>query len=74
MAKNTTTLYASDSDVFLFLFDDLYPIEAGKVPDGLPDVYFRRLCWNSEVGATTLGIASCFRIANAVDATLREGQ
>lgn len=61
VTKATTTLYASDRDVFLFLVDDLNPIEAGKLPDGSPDLYFRGFyCWNSEVGAKTLGIASFY--------------
>jgi hypothetical protein len=61
ITKNTTTLYASDRDVFLFLVDDLNPIEAGRLPDGSPDLYFRGFyCWNSEVGAKTLGIASFY--------------
>ena len=59
--RDTTTLYASDRDVFLFLVDDLNPIEAGRLPDGSPDLYFRGFyCWNSEVGAKTLGIASFY--------------
>jgi hypothetical protein len=58
---DTTTLYASDRDVFLFLVDDLNPIEAGRLPNGDPDLYFRGFyCWNSEVGAKTLGIATFF--------------
>ena len=61
ITKETTTLYASDRDVFLFLVDDLNPIEAGKLPDGSPDIFFRGFyCWNSEVGARTLGIASFY--------------
>ena len=61
ITKDTTTLYASDRDVFLFLVDDLNPIEAGKLPDGSPDLFFRGFyCWNSEVGAKTLGIASFY--------------
>ncbi len=61
ISKDTTTLYASDRDVFLFLVDDLNPIEAGKLPDGSPDLYFRGFyCWNSEVGARTLGMASFY--------------
>lgn len=61
ITKDTTTLYASDRDVFLFLVDDLNPIEAGKLPDGSPDLYFRGFyCWNSEVGAKTLGMASFY--------------
>jgi hypothetical protein len=61
VTKETTTLYASDRDVFLFLADDTNPIEAGRLPDGSPDVYFRGFyCWNSEVGSKTLGIASFY--------------
>ncbi|MER9126396.1 DUF932 domain-containing protein [Mesorhizobium sp. M0959] len=61
ISNDTTTLYASDCDVFVFLVDDLNPIEAGKLPDGSPDVFFRGVyCWNSEVGARTLGIASFY--------------
>ena len=61
ITKDTTTLYASDRDVFLFLVDDLNPIEAGTLPDGSPDLYFRGFyCWNSEVGAKSLGIASFY--------------
>jgi len=61
ITKDTTTLYASDRDVFLFLVDDLNPIEAGRLPDGSPDLYFRGFyCWNSEVGARTLGMASFY--------------
>lgn len=61
ITQDTTTLYASDRDVFLFLVDDLSPIEAGHLPDGSPDLYFRGFyCWNSEVGAKTLGIASFY--------------
>ena len=61
MTKDTTTLYASDRDVFLFLVDDMNPIKAGTLPDGSPDLFFRGFyCWNSEVGAKTLGIASFY--------------
>lgn len=61
ITKDTTTLYASDRDVFLFLVDDTHPIEAGRLPDGSPDLYFRGFyCWNSEVGSKTLGIASFY--------------
>ncbi|MER9675013.1 DUF932 domain-containing protein [Mesorhizobium sp. M0208] len=61
ITSDTTTLYASDRDVFRFLVDDLNPIEAGRLPDGSPDLYFRGFyCWNSEVGAKTLGIASFY--------------
>lgn len=61
ISQETTTLYASDRDVFLFLVDDTNPIEAGRLPDGSPDLYFRGFyCWNSEVGAKTLGIATFY--------------
>ncbi|WP_333900249.1 DUF932 domain-containing protein [Agrobacterium pusense] len=61
ITKDTTTLYASDRDVFLFLVDDAHPIEAGRLPNGEPDVYFRGFyAWNSEVGSKTLGIASFY--------------
>ena len=61
ITRDSTTLYASDRDVFLFLVDDRNPIEAGKLPDGSPDLFFRGFyCWNSEVGAKTLGIASFY--------------
>jgi hypothetical protein len=61
ITKDSTTLYASDRDVFVFLVDDLNPIEAGRLPDGSPDLFFRGFySWNSEVGAKTLGIASFY--------------
>ncbi|SFU15732.1 DUF932 domain-containing protein [Mesorhizobium sp. YR577] len=61
VSKETTTLYASDRDVFVFLVDDTHPIEAGRLPNGEPDLYFRGFyAWNSEVGSKTLGIASFY--------------
>lgn len=61
VTKQTTTLYASDRDVFLFLVDDTHPIEAGRLPNGEPDLYFRGFyTWNSEVGSKTLGMASFY--------------
>jgi hypothetical protein len=61
VTKDTTTLYASDRDVFLFLVDDAHPIEAGRLLNGDPDLYFRGFyCWNSEVGSKTLGMASFY--------------
>lgn len=61
ITKDTTTLYASDRDVFLFLVDDTHPIEAGRLSNGDPDLYFRGFyAWNSEVGSKTLGIASFY--------------
>ncbi|MGH7024208.1 MAG: DUF932 domain-containing protein [Caulobacteraceae bacterium] len=61
VTKESTTLYASDRDVFLFLVDDTHPIEAGRLASGEPDLYFRGFyCWNSEVGRATLGMASFY--------------
>jgi hypothetical protein len=61
ISQETTTLYASDRDVFLFLVDDTHPIEAGRLSTGDPDLYFRGFyCWNSEVGSKTLGIATFY--------------
>ena len=61
ITKETTTLFCSDRDVFLFLVDDLNPIEAGRLPDGAPDLFFRGFyCWNSETGSKTLGMASFY--------------
>lgn len=72
VTKDTTTLYASDWDVFLFLVDDTHPIEAGRLPNGDPDLYFSGFyCWNSEVGSKTLGIASFFlRVAAGMELVL----
>ncbi len=59
VTKDTTTLYASDRDCFLFLADDTRPIEIGKLPDGSPDVVFRGFgVSNSEVGNGALNIFS----------------
>lgn len=59
--KETTTLFASDRDVFLFLVDDTHPIEIGKLNDGSPDYVFRGFyCWNSEVGAKTVGLSAFY--------------
>ncbi|MBO9724142.1 MAG: DUF932 domain-containing protein [Novosphingobium sp.] len=61
VTNDNTTLYASDRDVFLFLVDDTNPIEAGKLPNGDPDLFFRGfLTWNSEVGSKSLGIATFY--------------
>lgn len=58
---DTTTLFASDRDVFIFLVDDRNPIEVGKLENGEPDLMFRGFyAWNSEVGAKTAGIAAFY--------------
>jgi hypothetical protein len=55
----TTTLYASDRDCFIFLVDDTHPIEIGKLPDGSPDLIFRGVvASNSEVGARALKLTT----------------
>ena len=61
ITSETTTLFASDRDVFVFLCDDTHPIEIGKLPNGDPDLVFRGFyAWNSEVGNRSLGIATFF--------------
>lgn len=55
----STTLYASDRDVFMFLVDDTRPFSIGKLPNGDDDLVFRGFyAWNSEVGKTSAGIAT----------------
>lgn len=61
ITRESTTLFASDRDVFLFLCDDTHPIEIGKLPDGSPDLVFRGFyVWNSEVGSRSFGIATFY--------------
>lgn len=61
VTKATTTLFASDRDIFLFMVDDTHPIEIGKLPNGDPDLLFRGFyCWNSEVGDKKCGIATMY--------------
>lgn len=61
VTKQSTTLFASDRDVFLFLVDDTHPIEVGKLPNGDPDLMFRGFyAWNSEVGSKTAGLATFY--------------
>lgn len=61
ITKENTTLYASDRDLFLFLVDDMNPIEVGKLANGEPDLMFRGFyTWNSEVGARTFGVATMY--------------
>jgi hypothetical protein len=58
---DTTTLFASDRDVFVFLVDDRNPIEIGKLPNGEPDLVFRGFyAWNSETGSKTAGVAAMY--------------
>ena len=58
---DTTTLYASDRDVFMFLVDDRNPVEVGKLPSGDPDLMFRGFyITNSEVGGGSLRLAAFY--------------
>lgn len=57
VTKQTTTLFASDRDVFIFLVDDTRPIQIGTLPDGSPDLVFRGvIAMNSEVGSRILKV------------------
>ena len=61
VTPDTTTLFASDRDVFIFLVDDLHPIEVGKLPSGDPDLIFRGFyVSNSEVGRSSLRLAAFY--------------
>jgi hypothetical protein len=61
ITKETTTLYASDRDIFLFLVDDTHPIEVGKLANGDPDLMFRGFyVWNSETGNRTFGLTTMY--------------
>lgn len=58
---DTTTLYASDRDVFIFLVDDRNPIVVGKARNGEDDIMFRGFyVANSEVGAGAMTIATFY--------------
>ncbi len=61
ITKESTTLYGSDHDVFIFLCRDHFPIEVGKLPDGSPDMLFPGfVVSNSEVGSRSLQIEVMF--------------
>ncbi len=61
ISLDTTTLYASDRDVFIFLVDDRNPISIGKLPSGEDDLVFRGFyVTNSEVGTGSLKIAAFY--------------
>lgn len=58
---DSTTLYASDHDVFIFLVDDRNPVEVGKLRDGSPDLMFRGFyVTNSETGSSALKIVAFY--------------
>lgn len=61
VTKETTTLFASDRDVAMFLCDDNDPIEVGKLSNGDPDLMFRGFFLkNSEVGDGSLYVATMY--------------
>lgn len=61
VTADSTTLYASDRDVFMFLVDDRNPIEVGKLASGDPDLMFRGFfVQNSEVGSRSLKLAAFY--------------
>ena len=61
VTKDTTTLFASDRDIFLFLVDDTHPIQVGTLQDGSPDLMFRGFyVTQSEVGAKSLIVACMY--------------
>ena len=61
VTKDTTTLFASDRDVAMFLCDDQTPIEVGRLANGDPDLMFRGFFLkNSEVGEGSLYIATMY--------------
>jgi hypothetical protein len=61
VTKQSTTLYASDRDVFIFQCRDQYPIEIGKLDNGDPDYLFPGfIVSNSEVGSRSLSIETMY--------------
>lgn len=59
VTKANTTLYASDRDMFVFLADEKNRIEVPNRRDGKPGQLARGFfVWNSEVGASTFGVAT----------------
>ena len=61
VTRDTTTLYASDRDVFIFLCADRNPIVIGTLPSGDDDRVFRGFyVSNSEVGSRTFSLATMY--------------
>ena len=59
ITKDNTTLFASDRDMFVFLADERNRIEMRDRRNGQPGSLARGFfVWNSEVGSTTLGVAT----------------
>lgn len=58
VTKGNTTLYAGDRDMFVFLADEENRISVPNRRNGETGTLARGFfCWNSEVGAGTLGVA-----------------
>lgn len=58
ITKQNTTIYGSDRDIFVFLADEENRIGMSNRRDGQPGSLARGFfVWNSEVGASTMGIA-----------------
>ena len=58
VTKANTTLYASDRDMFVFLADEVNRVQLPNRRDGQSGSLARGFfVWNSEVGASTLGVA-----------------
>ena len=61
VTADTTTLFANDRGLFIFLCQDLAPIEVGKLASGEPDLMFRGVyLTNSEVGAGALKLGAMY--------------
>ena len=61
VTMDTTTIFGNDRGVFIFLSQDLAPIEIGKLPNGKPDYVFRGFyVTNSEVGAGALKLGAMY--------------
>ena len=59
VTKSSTTIYASDRDMFVFLADEANRIEIPNRRDGKGGSLARGFfVWNSEVGAQTFGVAT----------------
>lgn len=58
VTKANTTLYASDRDMFVFLADETNRIEVPDPNGGTRMLARGFFVWNSEVGSTSLGVAT----------------
>lgn len=59
ITKDNTTLFASDRDMFVFLADETHKIDLpGRRPGVTGSLSRGFFVWNSEVGKSTLGIAT----------------